>query len=475
MPLPGDLVHQTSITAGTGAQTLVAVNGKRTFLQAFGTGGTNTFDYYISHRTTAEHERGTGHESGGTLVRDTVLANHLGTTALVNFSAGIKDITNDVPADQRVLKDFAQALTNKTFVTEAVADDSTKPATTAHVKDYAAPFNALAYNNIIVNGWFEHSQEYGMGWVPNWINFNGYFADQWRVANVIATPGSTDFTIGCVGSYVGLAYANAGGVQVVGASNSFAGVNDYFCLNQPIEGSRLQGLSFGTANATPVSLGFWVNATATGTFTVVLGWTKYYAHNFTVNVANTWEYKTFTFPGDPTGGSTDWPSGNVGGARLQFCFAAGSAQKVLTPDAWTSPWSKNATASQSNFFATVNNYVYLGGVTLLPGSIAPSQAQSVLTRRPMGEELALCTRYLQVIHAPVRWVPNGAGWPMGWPIYFQPMRTTPTVTISPSSRVNVASVTSPAVDVQTAAYTQTATSASVDTSSNDYLSLFARM
>jgi hypothetical protein len=124
MPLPGDLVHQTSITAGTGAQTLVAVLGKRSFLSAFGTGGTNTFDYYISHRTAAEHERGTGHESGGTLVRDTVLANHLGTTALVNFSAGIKDITNDVPANQRVLLDYPQTLTNKVIGTPTAVGDA---------------------------------------------------------------------------------------------------------------------------------------------------------------------------------------------------------------------------------------------------------------------------------------------------------------------------------------------------------------
>lgn len=102
MPAPSDLVHQTSTSTGTGNLTLTAVNGKRSFNTAFGTGGTNTFDYYISNRDAAEWERGTGHESGGALVRDTVLASSNGGSA-VNFSAGTKDLTNDIPAAKQLV------------------------------------------------------------------------------------------------------------------------------------------------------------------------------------------------------------------------------------------------------------------------------------------------------------------------------------------------------------------------------------
>ncbi|MDL1862918.1 hypothetical protein FBR04_18100, partial [Betaproteobacteria bacterium PRO7] len=101
MPAPSDLVHQTSTSTGTGNLTLAAVNGKRTFLTAFGTGGTNTFDYFISNRDAAEWERGTGHEDSGALVRDTVIASSNSNNA-VNFSAGTKDITNDIPAGEQV-------------------------------------------------------------------------------------------------------------------------------------------------------------------------------------------------------------------------------------------------------------------------------------------------------------------------------------------------------------------------------------
>lgn len=96
-----DLLHETSTTTGTGNFTTAAVNGKVQFGDAsngFGTGGTNVFDYFISNRDAAEWERGTGHCSAlGTLVRDTVIRS-TNANAAVNFSAGTKDITNDVPA-----------------------------------------------------------------------------------------------------------------------------------------------------------------------------------------------------------------------------------------------------------------------------------------------------------------------------------------------------------------------------------------
>lgn len=102
MPAPGDLIHQQSTSTGTGNITLSSVNGKRTFNDEFGTGGTNKFDYFISNQAAAEWERGTGHLSAPTtLVRDTVLSSS-NANAAVNFSAGTKDIANDVPAAQQV-------------------------------------------------------------------------------------------------------------------------------------------------------------------------------------------------------------------------------------------------------------------------------------------------------------------------------------------------------------------------------------
>lgn len=96
--LSSDLVHEQSVSSGTGNLTLTNVSGKRSFNTAFGTGSTtDVFYYFISNRAASEWEIGTGHLSASsTLVRDTVLSSS-NANALVNFSTDVKDITSDYP------------------------------------------------------------------------------------------------------------------------------------------------------------------------------------------------------------------------------------------------------------------------------------------------------------------------------------------------------------------------------------------
>jgi len=119
MPAPSDLVHETTTSTGTGNLTVTSESGKRTFNTAFGTGGSNLFDYFISHRTAAEWEIGTGHLSASTtFVRDTVISSS-NANAAVNFSAGTKDVTNDVRATNQAKLDVEdQTLAGGVRVTE---------------------------------------------------------------------------------------------------------------------------------------------------------------------------------------------------------------------------------------------------------------------------------------------------------------------------------------------------------------------
>lgn len=72
--------------------------GAPEFHTAFGQGGMDMFLYLIRHRCTAEWEVGTGHlRDAVTLVRDTVIASSQG-DGPVDFSAGLKDVTNDIYA-----------------------------------------------------------------------------------------------------------------------------------------------------------------------------------------------------------------------------------------------------------------------------------------------------------------------------------------------------------------------------------------
>lgn len=99
-----NLVHQSSSSTGTGDFTLASVNGKQTFSDAFGTGGSEAFFYFVSNRGAAEYEYGLGHMSDATtLVRDTVQGGTNGTSP-VSFSAGTKDVTNALPVDEILRK-----------------------------------------------------------------------------------------------------------------------------------------------------------------------------------------------------------------------------------------------------------------------------------------------------------------------------------------------------------------------------------
>jgi hypothetical protein len=100
MPLVvADRVKETTTTAGTGTITLAgAVTGFQSFA-AIGNG--NTTYYTIAGQGTSEWEVGIGTytSSGTTLSRTTVLASS-NAGALVNFSAGTKDVFVAYPAER---------------------------------------------------------------------------------------------------------------------------------------------------------------------------------------------------------------------------------------------------------------------------------------------------------------------------------------------------------------------------------------
>jgi hypothetical protein len=97
-----DRVQETTITTGTGDITLAgAVSGFKSFGSVMANGDT-TYYAIIGSTVSTEWEIGLGtYTTAGTLLtRTTVLANSLGTTALINFSAGTKFVFQDAPADR---------------------------------------------------------------------------------------------------------------------------------------------------------------------------------------------------------------------------------------------------------------------------------------------------------------------------------------------------------------------------------------
>jgi hypothetical protein len=99
-----DRVKESTTTTGTGSITLNGTStGYRTFNAAVGV-GIRTY-YTIAHQSADEWEVGEGYLSSSTVfVRDVVFSS-TNAGALVNFSAGTKDIFVAVPAKE--IKDNA--------------------------------------------------------------------------------------------------------------------------------------------------------------------------------------------------------------------------------------------------------------------------------------------------------------------------------------------------------------------------------
>jgi hypothetical protein len=95
-----DRVQEFTSTTGTGTLTLTgSPDGFETFSSAVGDGNTT---YYTISSNTTEFEVGIGTVGAGTLSRDTVISSS-NSDALVNFSAGTKNVFVTLPASKTIL------------------------------------------------------------------------------------------------------------------------------------------------------------------------------------------------------------------------------------------------------------------------------------------------------------------------------------------------------------------------------------
>jgi len=160
-------------------------------------------------------------------------------------------------------------------------------------------------------------------------------------------------------------------------------------INQFIEGYNVQGIKKGTANAQPVTLSFWCRSTTTGTYIAALGDylnSRQVSQAYTINVANTWEKKTLTFPADASGVLNN---NNARILDVKWWLAAGSNFTSGTLDtSWAAVIAANMAAGQTNLLATTGNNFWLTGVQLEVGTVA-----TPFERRSYGDELARCQRY----------------------------------------------------------------------------------
>jgi hypothetical protein len=249
-----------------------------------------------------------------------------------------------------------------------------------------AAASPLVLRNRIINGAMVIDQRNaGASVTPTTAGGGTYTLDRW-FAQVSQNSKLT------VQQNAGSVTPPTGFTNYLGVTSSSAysvGSGDYFSLRHAIEGFNVADLGWGTANASTVTLSFWVRSSLTGTFGGTLqsvfnsGSTRTYPYTYTISTANTWEYKTLTIAGDTTG---TWDKTNGKGLDVVFGLGVGSTFNG-TAGAWTAGNIISATGATS-VVGTNGATFYITGVQLEQNTSA-----TPFERRLYNQELANCQRY----------------------------------------------------------------------------------
>ena len=234
--------------------------------------------------------------------------------------------------------------------------------------------------NIIINGAMQVAQRGTTGTITD----DGQYVsvDRWKSRTF---SGSGRFSVAQDSDVPNKTFEYSAKLTVTTTDTS--GTNGYSFAHY-IEDKNTKQLGFGESGASDATLSFWVKSSITGTYSASLrlhGTNGYpsYVTEYTINSANTWEYKTITISGYT--GST---------ARthyiLDFGLGGQTSKETSVLNTWDEDsnfvFSSNQVDWQSNSGATF----YITGVQLEVGSVA-----TPFEHRSFGEEMELCKRYYQ--------------------------------------------------------------------------------
>jgi hypothetical protein len=182
-------------------------------------------------------------------------------------------------------------------------------------------------------------------------------------------------------------------VEITTAESALA-TDEQLSVRYRIEAQDLQMLDFNTANAKQTTLSFWVKSSDAATYSVfiyVADSGRMICENYTINAANTWEYKTITFSGD-TGGAINDDNGE--GFQFGFGLGAGSDYTGGSTGSWATYSASNEQVGNTSSIPTTTNATWqITGVQLEVGDTATG-----FEHRSYGDELQRCQRYFYQIY-----------------------------------------------------------------------------
>lgn len=210
-----------------------------------------------------------------------------------------------------------------------------------------------------------------------------YCVDRWKAQASVSSKYSVQQNAGSVAVLAGMPSTYIG---VTSLSAYSLGATDVLTLYQAVEGLNCVDLLWGTANAQAITVSFWVRSSLTGTFGGGVNNSaanRSYPFTYTINSANTWEYKTVTIPGDTTG---TWLTTNGAGIYLFLGIGVGTTYSG-TAGAWAATNYESATGA-TNVAGTNGATIYWTAVKVEKGSIA-----TPFVPDDYAVSLAKCRRY----------------------------------------------------------------------------------
>jgi len=176
-------------------------------------------------------------------------------------------------------------------------------------------------------------------------------------------------------------------------ANASPAAGAYCAATTRIEAQNLQHLNYGSSDAVPLTISFYVKSNKTGAATFELyqddpSTDRIFSQSYTINSANTWEYKTITFAGDASG---LFNNDNGIGFYVNFWMNSGS---TFTGGSAVTTWidldSSRRNTSNLGVGGAVSDYFAITGVQLEVGEKA-----TPFEHRSFGDELARCQRYYE--------------------------------------------------------------------------------
>ena len=251
--------------------------------------------------------------------------------------------------------------------------------------------------NLIINGAFNVAQR-----GTSHTTTSAYTLDRWTFQTDLldqythSVTQSTDTPEG---------FSSSLKIEVTASETSVESSED-LALTQRIEAQNLQHLQAGTSSAKSLALSFYVKSSVTGVYAVhlqALDDTKIFPTTYTINSANTWEYKTIAIP-PCTIATIDNDNGT--GFNLTFITISGSQYTGGSTGSWQS-YASNlfAAGHQANVSSDGDTWL-ITGVQLELG-----QNPTEFEHEPYERTLTKCMRYFEN-NFPNTGVRNGSlgGW-----------------------------------------------------------------